>query len=61
VTQYYSQTPATQRFDKVDVLNLIDPHWIENGQAAKLIRMVAEREREEPRDLSPRRETLEAA
>ncbi len=31
-----------RRYDKVDVLALLDPHWLENSQANQLARMVAD-------------------
>lgn len=29
-------------FERVDVLTLLDPHWVENTQADKLAKMVAD-------------------
>lgn len=38
------------RFDRVDVLALLEPDWLENTQARKLVQMVAEFDRAEARE-----------
>ncbi len=40
--QSFPQSRPENRFDKVDVLSLIDPDWLENSQASKLVQMMAE-------------------
>jgi hypothetical protein len=60
--QPFTETPAhANRYDKVDVLTLIDPHWLENTQAAKLIRMVSECKAEEQRQETVRMDAMLAA
>jgi hypothetical protein len=60
--QTYTDAPAhANRFDKVDVLSLLDPHWLENTQAAKLIRMVSECKAEEQRQETVRMDVMLAA
>ena len=38
-----TDTPAhLGRYDNVDVLSLLDPNWLENSQAATLVRMMCQ-------------------
>ncbi|HEX8341081.1 MAG TPA: hypothetical protein VF624_09250 [Tepidisphaeraceae bacterium] len=41
--QTYNSAPRHEaRYDKIDVLSLVDPQWLEQSQASRLLQMVAE-------------------
>ena len=41
--QQYNPSPRQDsNYDKIDVLSLLDPHWLEQSQASRLLQMVAE-------------------
>ncbi len=45
-----TKTPTSRnRFEKVNLLNLLDPQWLENSQARNLVRMMREANAESQR------------